>query len=380
MGEAEPQTDPGELGFSDEPGSGRALWIGLALVAALVLWMGSGLVFPADDAADEGGAPEARPVAVAVRDSVAEPVTRYHVADGQTRPDRETAIRAETSGRIEEVLAQKGARLERNAEIARFETGGRVAQLESAQAGLERARRDFENATELLERGVATADRVANARADLAAAEAALSAAEEEVGNIVLRAPFDGLLDELTLDPGEFVSTGTEIGRMLDADPLTVEVQIPQQAVRRIEPGQTAEVEFITGETREGVVRFVSISADPETRTFRGEIEVANPDAEIPAGISAQLRIPVGEEIAHFISPALLSLGADGVIGVKLVDEEAVVRFAPVEIVRAQTDGVWVSGLPDQTRIITVGQGFVSAGETVDPRPETGGPEGGPGQ
>lgn len=363
------QEAPRKLEFADEPGSGRAVWIGLGLVVALVLWMGSGVLFPADDRPVEGREDVGERVTVAVRESVAEPVTRYHIAEGQTRPDRETAIRAETSGRIASVTARKGAQLGRGAEIARFEVAGRAAQLDSARAALDRAERDFANATELLERGVATADRVANARADLAAAEAALESAEQEFANIVLRAPFDGLLDDLAIDPGEFVSTGTEIGRMLDTDPLTVQVQIPQQAVRRIAPGQRAEVSFITGETREGEVRFVSVAADPETRTFRGEIEVANPDAAIPAGISAQLRIPVGEEIAHFISPALLSLDAGGVLGVKYVDADAVVRFAPVEIVRAQTDGVWVSGLPDSVSIITVGQGFVSAGETVDPRP-----------
>jgi multidrug efflux system membrane fusion protein len=38
--------------------------------------------------------------------------------------------------------------------------------------------------------------------------------------------------------------------------------------------------------------------------------------------------------------------------------------------VRAQTDGIWVSGLPDEARIISIGQGFVNDGETVDPQPD----------
>jgi len=52
-----------------------------------------------------------------------------------------------------------------------------------------------------------------------------------------------------------------------------------------------------------------------------------------------------------------------------MVDEDDRVTFAQIEIVRAQTDGIWVTGLPEEANIITVGQGFVNAGDIVDPQP-----------
>ena len=45
------------------------------------------------------------------------------------------------------------------------------------------------------------------------------------------------------------------------------------------------------------------------------------------------------------------------------------VVFHEVEVVRTAPDGVWVTGPPDEIRLITVGQGFVSAGQSVRPRP-----------
>jgi len=53
------------------------------------------------------------------------------------------------------------------------------------------------------------------------------------------------------------------------------------------------------------------------------------------------------------------------------VDADNKVVFTAVTIERAQTDGVWVSGLPDAVDIITIGQGYVNNGETVDPKSET---------
>lgn len=359
------------LDFETSGGSGVSGWVATALTLALIAWMGSGYIFPAEEAA----APEARDAGrraatVAVRASVAEEVTQFFVAEGQALPDRETMIRAETSGEIESLSVQKGQIVDAGVEIARIAAAERSAQLTQANAEIERATREVENAQSLLERGVATQDRVTDARAALATAQAQLATVEQGLDNTVIRAPFPGLLDDLTIDPGEYVQAGTEVGRIIDTDPLTIEVQVPQQAVSGIRADQSAMVSFITGETREGTVTYVSGSADAQTRTFRAEVQVANPDGAIPSGVSAQIRVPVGEATAHFISPAVLALGTDGILGVKTLEEDNTVGFTPVEIVRAQTDGIWVSGLDDQATIITIGQGFVSAGEQVDPRDE----------
>ena len=53
------------------------------------------------------------------------------------------------------------------------------------------------------------------------------------------------------------------------------------------------------------------------------------------------------------------------------MDADKTVVFTPIEIERAQTDGIWVSGLPDTADIITIGQGYVNNGEVVNPLSET---------
>jgi multidrug efflux system membrane fusion protein len=173
----------------------------------------------------------------------------------------------------------------------------------------------------------------------------------------------------LTLDEGEFVDAGDVVAEVLDNDPLTVVIQVPQQALSRIKPGQMADVQFITGEQRTGTVGFIGSNADQQTRTFRVEVTVDNPESTMPAGLSARIAIPTGQARGHFISPAILSLGTNGDLGIKTVESDNSVGFVPVSIVRAQTDGIWVTGLPESASIITVGQGFVNAGDVVDPRP-----------
>lgn len=360
----------GTLTFDSDKGAGRSKWIAVLLALILVGWMGSGYIIPSeatqDDVAEE---PVAGAITVAVMPSMAQDVQLVLRAEGQSEPDRASGIQAETTGQVVSVAVARGDLVAAGQEIGRIDPETLEAQLLQAQTQLDQAARDLVNALALQERGVATEDRVSQARAAKAAADAAVTAAEQQLDNTVVRAPFSGRLNDLTLDEGEYVDAGDVVAEVLDNDPLTVVIQVPQQALSRIAPGQAAEVQFITGETRDGTVSFIGANADAQTRTFRVEVTVDNPDSVMPAGLSARIAVPTGQARGHFISPAILSLGTDGSLGVKTVQDDNTVAFSPVTIVRAQTDGVWVTGLPDAADIITVGQGFVGAGDPVDPRP-----------
>ncbi len=83
--------------------------------------------------------------------------------------------------------------------------------------------------------------------------------------------------------------------------------------------------------------------------------------------ILAVLRIAVAEETGHFLSPAVLTLDDSGRVGEKAVEQGGRIAFYPISLVRTEADGVWVSGLPQRVRVITQNQGFVIAGESVEP-------------
>ena len=374
-GETQPDLT-GKLKFEGEKGAGRSKWIALLLVIALVGWMGSGYITeqPAGDTDAEPVAeatePQEQAISVAVMPSVAQDVQLVLQAEGQSEPDRVSRIRAEASGQVVSVSVARGAFVEAGQELGRIDATTTEAQVTQAETQLEQATRDLENALALQERGVATEDRVTQARAAVAAAEASVTSMNEMLDNRIIRAPFSGRLNDLTLDEGEFVDAGDMVAEVLDNDPLTVVVQVPQQALSRIETGQPAQVNFITGEERIGQVSFIGGNADQQTRTFRVEVTVDNPQSVMPAGLSARIVMPTGTARGHFISPAILSLGTSGELGIKTVDENNRVAFSLVSIVRAQTDGIWITGLPENADIITVGQGFVQAGDLVAPQLE----------
>jgi len=307
----------------------------------------------------------AKPMLVAVLPHQAQTITLYTIAQGHTEPNRAVTVRAETKGRISEVVAIEGEAITTSSVLLRLEMGDRQARLKKTQALLQERKRGYARAMQLDTQGFQSQRLTDEQLSALEAVRAELAEIEIEIAHTQIRAPFNGILEHRHVDLGDYVAINTEIATLVDNHPLVVSVQIPQQQIDNITLASTAEVAFATGQTRTGKVRYIAPRAESATRTFRVEIEMSNPDGEIRSGISAETRLPTGQALAHFISPALLSLNSAGLIGVKTVTGANTVEFHTVRILRAEADGVWVSGLPELSRIITVGQGFVREGDTV---------------
>jgi multidrug efflux system membrane fusion protein len=103
------------------------------------------------------------------------------------------------------------------------------------------------------------------------------------------------------------------------------------------------------------------------TRTFEVEITVPNPDLAIRDGQTAAILVSADGARAHRLSQSALTLNNDGKLGVRIVGDGNIVAFMPIELVRDDIDGIWVSGLPDTVDVIVVGQDFVTAGVEVRP-------------
>jgi multidrug efflux system membrane fusion protein len=94
-----------------------------------------------------------------------------------------------------------------------------------------------------------------------------------------------------------------------------------------------------------------------------------NPAGKRLAGGSAELTITLPPRQVHTLSPALLSLNSEGQLAVKHLDENDQVQQTAVELVSADIQRAYVTGLPDPLRLISLGAGMVDVGETVTPVP-----------
>jgi multidrug efflux system membrane fusion protein len=179
-------------------------------------------------------------------------------------------------------------------------------------------------------------------------------------------APFSGYLESLRVDKGDYINTGGVCASLIDSNPMLLIADIAEKEIADIDVGANSMARLISGDEIQGKVSFIATSADKNTRTFRVEIQVDNKDRAIRDGVSAEIYIESKKVLSHRISPAILSLNDQGKLGIRTVDENNAVEFKEIAILEDTTEGLWISGLNENERIITLGQEYVFQGQTVN--------------
>lgn len=239
-----------------------------------------------------------------------------------------------------------------------------LASLEAARAGVAGAESGVVSAGT----GIETArSGVASARAAILSADASVAAAKREIERLEIHAPFGGLLESDTAELGSLLQPGALCATVIQLDPVKVVGFVPETSVSRVETGARAGARLASGQDVIGQVSFVSRSADEQTRTFRVEITVPNPDLAISDGQTADILIEAEGEMAHLVPQSALTLSNDGTLGMRLIDSAQKARFHMVEVIRDTPTGIWVRGLPEEAEIIILGQEFVIDGVPVKP-------------
>lgn len=356
----------------------RATYITAGIIAVLVsLWLASGQL--GDDAEPPAAniAEQNQRVAAMQEEK---PLTRVRVATvhaseqqrtlsvrGRTENKRSVIVQSQVSGIVINRPVERGDVVDEGDLLCEISVDDREVGYAEAKAAVEQAKIEFEGSQKLSKQGLQSETAIAQTRARLAAAEAILERRRLEQERLKIRAPFHGVIEERHMEVGQFVTPGSDCVTLVDLDPMLFVGNVTEAERRYLMSGFKAEATLSTGEIIEGEVTFVAKTAEEATRTYRVNVEVDNSDFHIPSGLTANIRIPVQSIMAQKISPALLVLDDDGQLGVRTIDANDIVQFNPVTVISDETDGIWVTGLPEVARIIVVGQQLVVAGEQVDP-------------
>ena len=338
----------------------------------MVVWLFSG-DFLSQEAIADATASDFAPAAqldatVAVRGERSEAVAKPVILEvlGQTEANRRVAVKSELTGRVTEVLVDRGAYVEAGALLCRIAADSRGAQLREAEATLKSAEIEYQGGLDLSKRGLQSKAALAKLAAKKEQTIARVDAAAADLAKTQLTAPFAGFIEERPVEVGDLMTPGASCAVVIELEPLLIVGQVAENEVSNVFEGQSVAV--VVGAANVelmGTITFVARTPDRQTRSFKIEARVDQPGRAARAGLSATLALPVRETWAHLVSPAALSLNGAGQLGLKVVSEAERAVFNPVEIVDEGPEGIWVSGLPHITTVITVGHEDVLEGQSV---------------
>jgi multidrug efflux system membrane fusion protein len=348
----------------------------LGLVAAATLWIFSGHLLPREsaesNAAIRTNESEAKKLfRVGVTDTSVVPHSRKLVLSGHTEADRKVILTARTGGVLTELKVRRGSSVKAGDVIAILSDEARESQVAQAKSLVVQRQVELDVKQRLIATGAAPKLDLVNLEAQLESAKAALATASAELDRGVIRAPWDGVVSDVTVEVGKaaFSMAGADICTLVALDPMLAVVEVSERKLAGMKVGDRTEVRLITGETVSGKVRFVSKSASQTTRTYRIEIELPNRDGAIPDGISAEVSIPLAAVAATSVPRSALTFSSTGDLGVRTVDGNGIVGFVPVNVIEDEQTSMWLGGVPDGARVIVQGQDFVREGQHVEAVP-----------
>ena len=348
----------------------RSILTAIFAFTALIFWLMSGVM--SDNAAPvepakaliENAASTSR-FKVVVETLTAETHTNNIRLQARTEADKVVTVAAETNGVIAELPVEKGAFVQKGQVICAIDVGARKAQLDQARANRDARKIEFNAAKQLLAKGHTSKSQLAASRAAYDAAIAGVQAALVEYNRANITAPFDGILDKQPVKIGKFLSVGQPCGTVIDKDPLLVVAHVAENQVSSISVGSRGMASLATGETVTGMVRYIAETPNAATRTFRLELEVANKDLLLRDGISAELNLEAGDVLATRIPQSVLTLGDNGKLGVRVVDNGRV-AFRQVSVIADDRNGALVTGLSAVEKVIVQGGEYTRDGREVD--------------
>jgi len=344
--------------------------VAVGLVAAAVLWIGSGYLLDSDHPESHAAIRPAEktetPFRVAVLRTELVPHARKLVLSGRTEADHKMMAVARTSGIVIALNVKRGDHVKAGAVIARLSDEAREAQVAQARALVSQRKAELEAKRKLAESGTLAKLDLNNIEAQMKAADATLAAADAEAERGSVLAPWDGVITDVPVQPGQALSIGKEVAQIVALDPMLAVVEVAERKLGGVKVGEPAKIRLVTGATAEGKIRFVSKSATAQTRTYRVEVEVANADGAIPDGITCEIALKLKPEPATRIPRSALTFSAQGDLGVRAV-EDGKVTFVPVAVAEDAQSQMWVTGIADGAEVIVQGQDFVREGEKVTP-------------
>jgi membrane fusion protein, multidrug efflux system len=350
----------------------RSYFIAGFIAVAALGWIISGQF----NAGESSGDPAPRPqktgkktVLPKVRTRIIRAVERRNQLTlfGRTEAIRMVELKAEINSRVVSRAVKKGDWVKKGDILVHLAADDRPARLSEAKAILEQRRIAYEADLKLAKKLFRAKVKLAASRAELESARATVKSRRIDMERTRIRASFDGIVDDLPLEVGDYADEKTVVARVIDLDTILVVGEISERNIAKIKIGALAKARVSNSQPAQGIVYFVSKMGSEATRTFRIEVAIDNPDRAISEGLTAELRLELETVLAHRLSPAVLTLSDDGVVGVKTVNAARKVEFFPVRIIADGPKGIWLTGLPETAMLITVGQEFVLPGQTVEP-------------
>lgn len=305
----------------------------------------------------------------------AEPTRFEHYLNlqGSVKTLQNVMVYPEMPGILKSIAVRKGQRVKKGDLLGRLDDGGLAAQFEQAKSQLLLAQTVFERQERLWKQAIGSEIQYLQAKTNFESAQSAVEALKTQLDKSFVRAPFDGVIDEVFKEPGVFVSPGpsAELFRVVNLDAVFVAVDVPEIHVSSISK-QTKALVYLDALSKEieAMVSQRSNVINPSNRSFKIEIALPNEDGAIKPNLTATVQLnDYSKDDAILVLQSIVSENAEGQQYCFVLRNEGDTYFAERRIIETgKTQGDYIEvtqGIQAGELLITDGAKKVTDGQQV---------------
>lgn len=231
---------------------------------------------------------------------------------GMLVPRSEVMVISQTQGRVIELNTALGSRVHAGQILLQVDSDLIGAEFKVTESLHVKALADYESAERLLAGGAITRQQYEGLRLNLDNAEARLMAARKRLDDTGVRAPINGVINQLFVRVGSTLGPGAPVCEIVSTSDLRLQVRATEQEITLLRTGMSADVslEAFPGEVFEGIVTGVSVKANMAYQ-YVVEIDPGIPDiVEVISGMMAKAVITIPDTINSIIIPRKAVLGS----------------------------------------------------------------------
>ncbi len=185
---------------------------------------------------------EAKPVDVTVIEAKQAETNNRYTYIGKVEPSKNTSVYAQAVGTLARLNIRKGQQVRKGDVLAVIESEQAKAAYEIAKANLELAQDGYDRADEVRKSGSISEQKMVEIKSQLAKAQASGKAARKGLDNCQIKAPYDGIVNDVFVEEGVEVSMLSAVARILNINDVEITFPVPENEISGMSYGQEAEV------------------------------------------------------------------------------------------------------------------------------------------
>jgi membrane fusion protein (multidrug efflux system) len=217
---------------------------------------------------------------------------QYEDLDGLVEPSEVVEIGSQVPGILEQVLLERGDRVEKDQVLARLKAGVEKAAVDLARARVEFGERKAVRNEDLYQKQLISIHEKDEIETEIQISKLELQEAIERLDLRTIRSPIQGVVVKRSHAAGEYVGEADSILTVAAINPLNVEVIVPVDKFGTIKKGMQAQIrpEPPIGGVHLATVTIVDQVIDAASGNFGVRLELPNPLYQLPAGVKCKVR------------------------------------------------------------------------------------------